>query len=57
MNELKEFMSEHSLSEDMVAKLLGVSTMTVKIWKCKSERNITRKDFALPKYLVKDLHK
>ena len=45
-------MHDHNLSDHQVAKMLSVSLMTVKIWKCNSERSITDKDFQLLKYMV-----
>lgn len=51
-NELWKFMHDHNLSDHQVAKMLSVSIMTVKIWKCNSERVITDKDFQLLKYMV-----
>ena len=56
-NELYQFMEEHSLTDEDVARILHVSLMTVRIWKCKSERNITKKDFALLKYIVRENEK
>ena len=51
-NELWKFMHDHNLQDHQVAKMLSVSLMTVKIWKCNSERQITAKDFQLLKYMV-----
>ena len=51
-NELWIFMKDKGLSNEHVAKLLNVSTMTVRIWKCNSDRNITTNDFKLLKLLT-----
>lgn len=54
MNELSKFMKENGLKNEDICKILDVSHSTVAIWKCKSQRSITDKDFQLLKYVVKE---
>jgi hypothetical protein len=51
MNELKWFMLVRDIKEKDIANALNVSLTTVRIWKCKSERNITPNNMKLLKLL------
>jgi transcriptional regulator with XRE-family HTH domain len=50
---LRELMTEHSLSPEAVAKLLGRSAQTVREWRCANANNISDNNLELLEFKLK----